>query len=823
MYKSIQKVVLIILYLFLTTNVVLAQEKNASLSGSIQTSDGQAAASINVFIKHSSKGVQSNEKGEFKIHHITPGKHILKVTGVGIKTIEIPIELKVGRNEIKPIKISESNSQLAEVSVKGYKSTNTKVLRLTKSIVASRDLPQSVQVIPTQIIQDQQANRLGDVIKNVNGVALGANRGSSGENFYARGYSLGANNVFKNGARTSIGGSPEASTLESIEILKGSAALLYGGVSGGAVVNMVTKKPKFEKGGEVAMRMGSYEQYKPSIDLYGPISKKLAVRVIGTGETAESFRDNVSSKRLYVNPSLLYKIDDKSELLVQGDYLKSNYTPDFGIGSVDSKIVSYGRDKFLNTPWAYNHTTTASGQINYTRQLNEKWNLNAIASIQNYDRNYYGAERPRANAAGDVDRLVNRIQSNEITNNQQVNVSANLKTGKIKHQLLIGVDADQSSIDNRAFNYRDQSGNLVTSYNYGAINLFNPNTYQGDGFMPEAVAITKTNTPIYRYGAFVQDLISVTKELKVLAGLRYTDQKSAAVTKTTLATNAVTKTAAKFDQAFSPKVGVIYQPIPTSSIYVSYANNFIINTGTDIYYNALKPSVVDQYEAGVKNDFFGGKMTANVTYYKIINNNIAQTAELDANGNPNSNNNIKQLNGQTTSDGLEVDLTGTLAPGLNFIAGYAYNFMRYTKTAAVTKHVVPDPTPADPNKTKTITLAGMQEGIRLVGTTANTANATLFYTFQNGGVKGLKLGVSTYYTGKRNAGWNDNKAATTNRLIPLNAFTTVDLSAGYSWKNVSLLAKVSNISNELNYFVHENYSVNPIAPRQFLTTLSYKF
>jgi len=135
------------------------------------------------------------------------------------------------------------------------------------------------------------------------------------------------------------------------------------------------------------------------------------------------------------------------------------------------------------------------------------------------------------------------------------------------------------------------------------------------------------------------------------------------------------------------------------------------------------------------------------------------------------------------------------------LAGYSYNYYRYLSTL---------PT-------------GAVEGQRIVGTTKNTANGTLFYTFQSGAVKGLKLGASAYYTGSRFGGYVDTKVQTASRLIPLTAFTTVDFSAGYTWKKLSILAKVANVTNELNYFVHENYSVNPIPPRQFVTTLSYKF
>src|SRR5690606_9587184 len=113
-----------------------------------------------------------------------------------------------------------------------------------------------------------------------------------------------------------------------------------------------------------------------------PMSNKLAFRLIGTAEDAGSFRDNVSSKRLYINPSLLYNISDKTEVLVQGDYLKSNYTPDFGVGSVNSQIVDFGRDKFLNTPWAYNHTNTVTAQVNLNHRFNEQWKLDVITSLQ---------------------------------------------------------------------------------------------------------------------------------------------------------------------------------------------------------------------------------------------------------------------------------------------------------------------------------------------------------------------------------------------------------------------------------------------------------
>lgn len=786
--------------IFLFVGNVQGQSKNGSVSGTIKTSDGNPASFVSVGLKNTSKTTQTDEKGNFLIKNVNPGSYTIKISAVGVSVQEKQITVTANQVSEVAFTTAESSSQLDEVAVNGYRTPNKKPVNLGKIAIAPKDLPQSVQVINNQIITDQQALRLSDVLANVNGVAYSENRGSvSGETFVARGYSLGGNNVFKNGARTSTGGMPEVSTLESVEVLKGSAALLYGGVTGGAVINMVTKKPKFEYGGEVSMRVGSYDLYKPTLDLYGPISKKLAFRVIGTYENAGSFRDQVKSERLYINPSLLYKINENTDFLLQGDYLKSDFTPDFGIGTIANSIPDIGINSYVNAPWAYNKTNTSTTQLSFNHKFNENWKLNVIASGQAYNRNYFSAERPFAAANAIALRNVTRSKTKEFTYNEQINLNGKFKTGIIGHTVLVGIDADQS----RTTTLGNWTYNGAATFNYGSVNLLDPSTYYGSGIEPIATSTSSTFSPIFRTGAFVQDLVSITEKFKVLAGVRWTFQKTPSIFTTSTATGVKTPstTADKIDKAYSPKFGLIYEPIKTTSIYVSYASNFTSNTGTDIYLNPMRPSIIDQYEAGVKNDFLDGKLSANVTVYRIQNSNFAQTALFKADGTANADATIKEFTGETKSDGLELDLTGTILPGLNFLAGYSYNFYRYTSTL---------PT-------------GAVEGQRLIGTTKNKANATIFYTFQDGAVKGLKLGTTILYTGTRNGGYIDTKVQTASRLIPLTPFTTVDFTAGYTWKKLSLLAKVSNLTNELNYFVHENYSVNPIAPRQFVTTVSYKF
>ncbi|KLT66984.1 TonB-dependent receptor [Pedobacter sp. BMA] len=802
MYKKITHFFSVLAVAMLFTASALAQSKYGSVSGSIKTSDGSPAPFVSVGLKNTNKTSQTDEKGNFTIKNINPGDYTIKISAIGLSVQEKQVNITAGQVAQVSFTTVESLSQLDEVAVNGYRTPNKKPVTLGKIAIAPKDLPQSVQIVNSQIITDQQALRLSDVLANVNGVAYSENRGGvSGETFVARGYSLGGNNLLKNGARTSSGGTPEVSTLESVEVLKGSSALLYGGVTGGAIINMITKKPKFEYGGEVSMRVGSYDLYKPTIDFYGPVSKKLAFRVIGTYENAKSYRDDVKTKRFYINPSLLYKISDNTDFLLQGDYLKSDFTPDFGIGTVANAIPDISRKAYLNAPWAYNKTNTATTQLNFNHKFNENWKLNVVGSFQSYNRNYFSAERPFATTAnGIAARNVTRSKSKEFTYNEQVNLNGKFTTVGISHTLLVGADADQS----RSTSAANWTYNGATAFNYGNFNILDPSTYYGSGLEPNAVSAASTFAPIFRMGAFVQDLVSITEKFKILAGVRWTFQKTPSTQTTAAATGITTAstTVDKIDKAFSPKFGLVYEPLKSTSVYVSYANNFTSNSGTDIYLAPMRPSIIDQYEAGIKNDFLEGKLTANVTVYRILNSNFAQTALFKQDGTANADATIKEFTGKTASDGVELDLSGTITAGLNFLAGYSYNYYRYLSTLPGT---------------------GIIEGDRVVGTVKNKANATVFYTIQNGVVKGLKLGATAIYTGDRFGGRNQNKNGTTTGLIPLTPFTTLDISAGYTWKRLSLLAKISNLTNELNYYVHENYSVNPIPPRQFVTTLSYKF
>ena len=705
---------------------------------------------------------------------------------------------------------------LKEVVVTGNK--QPKPVTALRSGLKPMDTPQSVQVINGEVIEQQQAIRLSEVLKNANGVYVGSARGGAQESFFSRGYDMSANNMFKNGFRYNAGSIPDVAGLDKVEFLKGGSALLYGNVAPGGILNLVTKTPSFKSGGEVTMQAGSYAYYKPSVDFYGPLNKFIAYRINASYENAESFRDVVKNERLYVNPSLLFLVTDKTHITLQGDYLNADWTPDFGTGIIGKEIVEVPRNNFYGAIWSKGNTKSASASALINHDFNKNWKLNFNSSFQSYDRTSKStAQLATVATNGDWTRPLVENQNLEQILGEQLSLQGNFNTGSIKHQIFTGTDFENSFAT--AYTY------AFTPANYDTINLytFNPDTQRTDEPNSRATQIVKTETN--RFGVYFQDLISVTNQIKVLAGIRWSWQEAEVSTYKETTTGAgnpenatPTITPKRLDNAFSPKVGLVYQPTKDMSLFASYSSSFTPNTGTTVDLQPIEASIIDQYEAGIKTDFWKGVLSTNVTVYQITNSNLAQTAEFAADGSLNTNNQLKVLGGATKSKGIEVDITARPVEGLSIVAGYSYNDMRYTDTSGTNGSFV--------------------EGDRVARTPQNTANLSFFYTLPSGVLKGLSFGAIGNYIGDRLGGWNDdyvwteNKPATNpktytvtirDRDIPLEGYATVDASVGYTWKKFSVLCKLSNITNELNYTVHENYSVNPIAPRQVMTSLKYKF
>lgn len=730
---------------------------------------------------------------------------------------------------------SKKKEMLQEVIV--IKNKEKKPATVIRSGLKPMDNPQSVQLIGSEIIEQQQAIRLSEVIKNTNGVYVGSARGGAQESFWSRGYEMSTNNMFKNGFRFNAGSIPDVASLERVEFLKGGSALLFGNVTPGGILNLVTKTPKFVNGGQLTMQMGSYAFYKPTIDFYGPINKHIAYRINASYEKSESFRDYVANERVYINPSFLFNISDKTQITLQGDYLNADWTPDFGTGIIGKTILDLPRNAYYGALWSTGNTKTASASILFNHDFNNNWKLGFNSSFQSYHRIQQSTAQLSSldsyTTPGDWKRGLTQTDAAERIFGDQLSLQGTFNTGKIKHQVFTGLDYEYSIAPTYTYGfYATPTGTTAITTESTAINLFTYDYSTQSTIVPYPSRATQlATTDTQRFGVFAQDLISLNKHIKVLAGLRWSWQESDVTTSkeeinttsktiSTTLENAIPTTGAKtLNRAYSPKAGLIVQPSKGLSLFASYSNSFTPNTGTTVDLKPLDPSIIDQYEAGIKKCFWKGLLTTNITLYQISNSNLAQTVLIAADGiSSNVNTNLKELVGATKGKGIEIDITATPITGLNIMAGYSFNETKISKSSGTSGSLV--------------------VGDILARTPKHTANLSFFYEIPSGLFKGISIGAIGNYIGDRTGGWNDRYVWTENtpktvpatytvtiedRDIPLEGYATVDASIGYSWNKFSILCRLSNITNELNYTVHENYSVNPIAPRQVMTSLKYKF
>jgi len=800
-----------ILYAIILTIVVAnSMAQNGSIKGKVVTHDGHPAPYVNILLKEENKGSLTENDGTYFMKNITPGSYTLAISFVGLQTQEKMLVVSPGQTTEADFILYENAQQLSEVVVIGTRGLNEKSVTLGKINIDPMDLPQSVMVIDKSVLESQQALRMSDVLMNTNGVYVMGATGGTQEELAGRGFSYGSNNTFKNGVRFNNGVMPEMSSLERVEVMKGSNAILFGNVAAGGVINLVTKKPKFEKGGELSMRVGSYDFYKPSLDVYGGVDNNnhVAYRVNTSYEKARSFRDNVKGERIYFNPSFLVKAGKKTEILLEADYLKDNRTLDYGTGAVDYEIADIPRSRFLGASWSYYKAEQKSATLTVTHQLSSAWQLRATTSYQGFISDAYGTTRPNAGSPVETSgKWIRGLQRSGTDQNYylaQVDATAKFKTGAMEHALLLGADIDKYETTSTSYLYKNSVANPQFNNGnvYDSINIYDLDLYTQRQDIPEIALNSITKNPVKRVGVYIQDLIAISEKVKVLAGVRYSyiDSKSTvyAFKNGELVPGTPSTT---YPDAFTPRFGLVYEPVKSTSIFASYANSFDVNTGTDNTGNALAPSFIDQFEIGLKNQLFNDLLSANITVYQIVNSNLAQTILQSS---PDYNvaiPNARELAGEVTSKGLEVDIMSKAYHGVSIIAGYSYNDTRYTESNIY------------------------EENSRLRYNPNHTANLSIYYTFQQSLLNGFNFGFTSFYVGDRVAGRSTRLTVPndTYKLMSVPDYFQFDASVGYSKKNISARIKVSNVMNHLSYNVHDDNSVNPIAPRLVSATIAYKW
>ena len=250
----------------------------------------------------------------------------------------------------------------------------------TKSDTPIHETPASIQVVPRQVIEDQKTPRMKDALENISGVRPNQSIGS-GNRFIIRGFpDLGK--TYRNGLlATSPSGFPfemDTANIESIEVLKGPASILYGRIEPGGMINVNTKRPLDAPHGALEQQFGSYNFYRTLWDVGGAItdSRSLSVRFSGGYQNSGSFREFNFIDRKVFNPSVTWRPTDKTTLTVDVEILKQDFRADSGIPVIGNRPApvpisrSYGDP---NTPVSFTNKTHIGFTLDHA--FNDSWTL----------------------------------------------------------------------------------------------------------------------------------------------------------------------------------------------------------------------------------------------------------------------------------------------------------------------------------------------------------------------------------------------------------------------------------------------------------------
>lgn len=642
-----------------------------------------------------------------------------------------------------------ASAERADGPVQGYRATRS--ASATRTDTAIHETPQSISVVPAQVVEDIGATRLEDALDYAGGVERGNNFGGQGlTEFLVRGFST--QEFYRNGFAVNRGypNMPDASTLERIEVLRGPASMLYGRGDPGGTFNIVSKQPQAERRTVLGSQVNTDGLRRGTLDTTGALDESAAFtyRLNLVAEGSDSFRDHVESERYNIAPVLRWQLSDDTALILEGDYLHNRHPLDRGLTRYPNQAGDLSRDRFLGEESAGKLTNqNATTQLRLEHQLDSQWMLRG--GIQYLDGSLDGGAVENNGLASDG-RTVGRNYSERWLNWNDLAVQANLEghfdAAGLAHTLLLGVEFDEYNYDSLI----RRSGGLTSDF---PIDLYDPVYGQP---LP---ALTRTTTyddeNLKSYAFFLQDQIALTERLKAQIGARLERFEQRYDNKLTPKDS--------WDQAHnavSPRFGLIYDLTDALAVYANTSHSFKPNRGADRSSQAFDPEKGIAHEVGIKYELPEHDLSVTAALFHITKENVLTSDPLDSN--------YQVAAGEARSRGFDISVAGNITPQWRVIGGYAYVDAEVTESSS----------------------ASMPVGTRLANVPRHSFNLLDTYEFADGPLAGLGVGMGVKYVG-------DRKGSASTTAFDMDAYTTVDLLAYYPLtERVRLNLNVNNVFDE---------------------------
>ena len=644
------------------------------------------------------------------------------------------------------------------------------------------ETPQAELLISSEVLANAGAFDLVQALDLSSSVSRQNNFGGLWNSFAVRGFVGDENlpsNYLVNGfnAGRGFGGARDLSGIESVEVLKGPRAALFGRGEPGGTINLVTKRANFDEKAELSVSVGSFSTARADVDVNTAISDDVAIRLVGFYEDAESFRDTVETTKQGLSPSVLWRISDDSQLTYELEYSHQEIPFDRGVIAIDGELGVIPESRFLGEPgYGQIETDVLGHQIEFQQDLNADWS--ALVGFNYRDTSLEGLASENGFSAPDEDGNFGRFSRyrdyNAVYQVFRAELSGSFDTGALKHSIIVGIDADK--FENDQFALRDRATDQ-------SINIFNP-TY---GLYPESSLALAGNIDRVEtqesVGVYIQDQISLTDKLDIRLGARFDDYQQKLI-------NRRSDSVSEYSESkLSPQLGVVYKASDALSFYATYGENFRPLSGaTDE--NGLDPNQSESAEVGVKFALNDGALSGTFTVFNVKQSNIA-TFDADFNA---------TAIGEAASKGVELDLTGDITDTLSIWVSYSY-------VDAETKN----------DYTDFISYNFIPAGSDLLNIAENQLSLQIVQQAEFAG-RALDLIAGLVYVGERSGEFGDPS-------FKLPEYTTVRLASSYDLSDsLTVRAEVNNLFDE-EYYTNSYASVwvQPGTPRSFRVSATYSF
>lgn len=791
---------------FIATATAFAQQNFGKIKGIITTSDSELAVGVNVILKNSKYGTITNEDGTFEFNRVKANTYTLQVSLTGYETLEQEVTVSANETTTLNLQLKVSNKQLKEVIITGNrgKAFPKQSTYVSKMPLKNIENPQVYNVVSSELIKEQAITNFEDALKNVPGIQKlweSTGRGGDGGSYYSlRGFEVQANVV--NGLPGLTNGSLDPANVERIEVIKGPSGTLFGSslVSYGGFINTVTKKPYSGFGGEASYIAGSFGLNRVTVDVNTPLddADNIAFRINAAYQTENSFQDAGFRTSLFVAPSLSYKVNDKLSFLINTEFMQEEKTTpsmlflgrdaplqfaNLAELNYNTKLSFYSNDLSMKNP-----RFSLQAQMNY--KISDQWTSQTVLSRGSSKSNgYYSYIYDNEDGNGDFGFWITREQSQTRTTDIQQNFIGDFKIGQMRNRIVVGLDYFERNVMYGGSGY----GKLYNVTAQGEVRQLDdlaPNflTQTSVDRLLANEAATNYNPQDATYSAYASDVINFTPKLLAMASLRvdYFDTEGDANTDN----DDYTQT------AFSPKFGLVYQPIQDKlSVFANYMNGFrnvaptmnYDDDGNFISSKTFEPEHANQFEFGVKANLFADKLTATASYYDI---NVANLVT--------SNPMYSTQGGEAQSKGFEFDLNASPLKGLSIIAGYSYNESKITKGDEANVWL---------DQGKRPFWAGPK----------NLVNLWATYKFDEGILENFGLGFGGNYASENAILDSD----VTGKFV-LPEYTVLNGSVFYNSSKFRVALNVNNITNK-DYFNGGWSTLNPQKPRNVVASFAYKF